>query len=84
MSKHIVDTVDFKFVFGWDQPLMTFYFQKHDKNLVESDENPIVWKGIKYQEIYEVDDLVNIAKRNGYYIPHDMQVKLYGEKDEGV
>lgn len=83
MSQHIVETEDGKVVFGWDQPLMTFYFQKHNFSLPE-DEQIVTWLGTKPQEIYEVEDLVRLAKRNGFYISHDTRVKLYGEKDDGV
>jgi hypothetical protein len=82
VSQHIVETEKGKVVFGWDQPLMTFYFQVHDGDVSE-DDNPVVWLGTKPQEIYEVEDLVRVAKRNGFYISHETRVKLYGEKDDG-
>lgn len=78
MSRH-QEVVDGKtYVFGWDQPLLTFYLQVHDPKLPE-DENPIVW----LNDLYEVDELVQSARRQGLTIPAKMQATLFGEKDEG-
>lgn len=71
-------------VYGWDQPLQSFYFQKHDHTRSE-DEQIIVWLGATADtRMYEVEDLVREAKKYGLYISHDERVKLYGEKDDGV
>jgi hypothetical protein len=84
MSQHIVQEERFKFVFGWDQPLMSFYFQKHDPSRDEDDQI-VVWLGATADtKLYEVEDLVRVAKKNGLYINHSMRVKLYGERDDGV
>lgn len=87
MSRHEaqVDEVTGKptFVYGWDQPLMSFYFQKHDFTRPR-DEQVIVWLGATADtQMYEVEDLVRVAKRHGLYISHQERVKLYGEKDDG-
>jgi hypothetical protein len=45
MSQHVVQDGQNKFVFGWDQPLLSFYLQKHDLTISEEDEgdpDPIV------------------------------------------
>lgn len=84
MSQHIVQDERFKFVFGWDQPLQSFYLQKHDPTQSE-DEQIVVWLGATADtKMYEVEDLVRVAYRNGLRIDHPMRVKLYGEKDDGV
>jgi hypothetical protein len=86
VSRHKVDgeAGRYTFVYGWDQPLQSFYLQKHDKTRAE-DEQIIVWLGATADSrMYEVEDLVRVAKKNGLYISHEMRVKLYGEKDDGV
>jgi hypothetical protein len=87
VSQHIVRDGDKKFVFGWDQPLMSFYLQVHDMTRPEDDEdNPriIFWAGATVDtKMYEVEDLVRVARRQGLRIDHIQQVKLYGERDEG-
>jgi hypothetical protein len=88
MSQHIVTEEETKFVFGWDQHLMSFYLQVHDMTRDEDDEeNPRigVWLGAdKDTTMYEVEDLVRAARKNGLDIDHSMRVTLYGEKDDGV
>lgn len=77
-----------KFVYGWDQHLQSFYFQKHDMTRPEDDEeNPriVVWLGATADtRMYEVEDLVRAAHKHGLHIDYPMEVKLYGEKDDGV
>jgi copper oxidase (laccase) domain-containing protein len=83
VSQHIVQDERFKFVFGWDQPLQSFYLQKHDPTQSE-EEQIVVWLGATADtKMYEVEDLVHVAHRNGLRIGHQMRVKLYGEKDDG-
>jgi hypothetical protein len=88
MSQHIVEQGEKKFVFGWDQMLMSFYLQAHDMTREEDDEeNPriIVWLGATPDtRMYEVEDLVKAAQKNDLVIDHSMRVKLYGEKDDGI
>lgn len=87
MSTHITYDEPFKFVFGWDQPLQSFYLQKHDTTLKEeNDEDPIVVRlgADKDSIMYEVEDLVFAARKHGLIIDHETSVKLYGEKDDGV
>lgn len=83
MSQHTVNDGKFEFVFGWDQPLMSFYLQKHDPFLSE-EENPVVWLGTAGSQMYEVEDLVREAKKNGLHIDGVLQTRLYAEKDDGV
>lgn len=86
MSQHkIMDgTERYMFVYGWDQPLMSFYFQKHDTTR-SPDDQIVVWLGATSDtQMYEVEDLVREARKHGLYIPHSQRVKLYGEKDDGV
>lgn len=83
MSQHVVVQEERKFVFGWDQPLMSFYLQVHDSTRAE-DEQIIAWLGADKDTImYEVGDLVSAARKHGLLIDHSMRVTLYGEKDDG-
>jgi len=88
MSQHIVEQGDTKFVFGWDQHLMSFYLQVHDMTRDEDDEeNPRIttWLGAdKDSQMYEVEDLARAARKHGLTIDHVQRVALYGEKDDGV
>lgn len=84
MSQHVVVQEEKKFVFGWDQPLMSFYLQVHDTTRAE-DEQIVAWFGADQDtEMYEVEDLFTVAKKEGLFLDHQMRVKLYGEKDDGV
>jgi hypothetical protein len=84
VSRHIVEQNEKKYVFGWDQPLASFYLQIHD--LVRDEEDQItVWLGATADtRMYEVEDLVRAATKHGLLIDHRTQVELYGEKDAGV
>lgn len=80
MSRHEMIHANNKWVFGWDQPLMSFFLQVHDNNLSE-EENPVIWLD---RDMYEVEDLVREAKKTGLAVTHTMQVLLYSEKDDGI
>ena len=85
MSQHIVMQEKKKFMFGWDQHLMSFYLQVHDLTIEDEEKRIVVWLGATADtEMYEVEHLVQAASENGLHINHSMQVKLYGEKDDGV
>jgi DNA polymerase III psi subunit len=84
MSQHVVVGDGEKWVFGWDQPLMSFYLEHHKLHLPE-DEQIVAWLGATKDTImYEVSDLVHAAAKTGLQIDHSMRVQLYGEKDDGV
>jgi hypothetical protein len=86
MSQHkdTDETGRYTFVYGWDQPLQSFYFQKHDNTLPEDDQI-IVWLGATADtRMYEVETLAHFASKHGLHIYHEIRVKLYGEKDDGV
>lgn len=84
MSQHIVQDEHYKYVFGWDQPLQSFYFQKHDPS-ADEDREIVVWLGATANtKMYEVEQLVHAAHKNGLLIDYDMRVALYSEKDDGV
>ncbi len=84
MSQHVVVNEVGKWVFGWDQPLMGFYLQLHDPDLSEED-NPVIWfgAGSGSETLYEVEDLDQIARRNGLDIDYDTRIELYEEKANG-
>jgi hypothetical protein len=61
MSQHKVTIGTMKYVFGWDPPLQSFFFQVHDTELPE-ESNPIYWYGDASTRLYELEDL---AKSHG-------------------
>lgn len=76
---------DVKWVFGWDDPLQTFYLQKHDSFVENPDENPVIWWGMdKNTHLPEVDDLVRKAAELGFAISAGMKGLLQAEKDRGL
>lgn len=84
MSRHIVESDGDRWIFGWDQPLQSFYLQKHDLNLPEDDQI-VTWLGATSEtRMYEVEDLVREAQKAGLWIMPDMARLLYQEKDEGI
>lgn len=85
MSRHMVAQGDKRFVFGWDQPLMSFFLQVHDRT-IENKDNQIVFRAGATPEtaMYEVEHLVQVASEHGLDIDPQMQSQLYGEKDDGV
>jgi hypothetical protein len=84
VSQHVVVQEEKKFVFGWDQPLMSFFLQVHDTTRPEDDQI-VAWLGAdRDTTMYEVGDLVREARKRGLLIEHPMRVQLYREKDEGL
>jgi hypothetical protein len=86
MSRHIVEREKKKYVFGWDQHLMSFFLQIHDLTLDEDDEDRIDYAigATANTIVYEVDEFVKVARRYGLDIPYKTRVELYGEKDDGI
>ena len=83
MSQHKVVREEKTYVFGWDQPLQSFYLQVHDTTRSEDDQI-IVWLGAdKDSRMYEVQDLVSAAAKHGLLVNREMRATLYGEKDDG-
>lgn len=84
MSQHVVVDGDKKFVFGWDQPLQSYFLQVHDTTRSE-EEQIVAWLGADLATVmYEVGDLARAARAWGLLIDHPMRVTLYGEKDDGI
>lgn len=83
MSQHTVVLANRKYVFGWDQPLLSFWLQVHDKNLSE-EENPVVWLGTAGSEMYDVEDLIREASKRGLFIDSETQTQLFRDKDDGI
>jgi hypothetical protein len=84
MSQHVVVQEEKKFVFGWDQPLMSFYLQVHDTTRDEDDQIIARFGADPGTRMYEVQDLCGEARKHGLYIDYKTRVKLHGEKDDGV
>jgi hypothetical protein len=84
VSQHIVVQEEMKFVFGWDQPLMSFYLQVHNTTWDEDEQIIARYGASPETTMYEVEDLVRTAAKHGLHIEHQERVQLYGEKDDGV
>jgi hypothetical protein len=85
VSQHIIrnDNAKRRYVFGWDQPLQSFYLQVHDLGRAK-DDRIVAWLGAdKHTIMYEVEELVAKAQQYGLDIPRATQVNLYQEKDDG-
>jgi hypothetical protein len=83
MSQYVVRKESRKFVFGWDQPLQSFFLQVHDEHRAEDDQI-IAWLGATSEtEMYEVEQLTEVAMQYGLYIDHPMRIELYEDKDDG-
>lgn len=85
MSQHELITQDGsrKVVFGWDQPLQSFFLQVHHLDAPEDDQIKVSLGADPATTMYEVEDLVAEAMGAGIDIPYRLQVELYGEKDDG-
>lgn len=83
MSQYKVISEDKMFVYGWDPPTQSFFFQKHDLNR-RPDEQVVVWLGgDKETQMRESETLVRAAETHGLKIDYEMLVKLYEDQDEG-
>lgn len=85
VSRHVVvnKAATKKWVFGWDQPLQSFYLQVHDLSL-PPDEQITHWLGADPKtQMYEVEHLIQAASEHGLGIDHSYLPILYQEKDEG-
>lgn len=83
MSQHVVITENRKFVFGWDQPLMSFYLQVHDPSRAEDEEIIARFGDSSETQMYEIEELTTVALQFGLQIDHPTRVELYGERDDG-
>lgn len=85
MSQHMVRQGDKRFVFGWDQPLMSFFLQVHDSTRKDPDDQIVFRAGATPETaMYEVEHLVQLASEHGLEIDPQMEVQLYREKDDGI
>lgn len=84
VSRHEIETEYHTWVVGWDQPLQTFFLQRFDKGDTQGNVADIWLGGTPQTKMYEVEDLVQAAAKNGLVVDHAIQVKLYGDKDDGA
>lgn len=83
MSQRVIEEGVKKYVFGWDQPLQSFFLQVHDSTR-PPDEQIVTWLGADpATKMYEVEDLVKAAMKEGLDIPYRIEVELYADKDYG-
>lgn len=81
MSRHEINNEFGTWVFGWDQPLQSFFLQLYKEDIPE-DDNPVIWLGATPRTVmHDVDDLYNFARINGLNITPAMQSTLYADKD---
>lgn len=84
MSQHTINAAPKQFVFGWDQPLMSFFLQVHDLTLDEDEQITHRYGASPDTIMYEVDELARVCARHGLVLGASIKTKLYGEKDDGV
>jgi hypothetical protein len=87
VSNYTVVQDEKKYVFGWDQHLMSFFLQVHDTSLSE-EKQIVTWLGSTGDSImYEVEDIMRELSKNGLSIDEQMYAeltaKLYADKDHG-
>lgn len=76
---------DLKWVFGWDNPLQSFYLQIHDAFAEDYDANPVIWLGATEEtKMPTVADLALTAVSYGLAISPAKQGMLQAEKDRGL
>lgn len=84
MSQHIMVEGEKKFVFGWDQPLQSFFLQVHDLTKSNPDNQIVAWFGATVKtKMYEIEDLVLEASRHDCDIPYRVQIDLIEDKNNG-
>lgn len=86
MSRHEVDKTEEarKWVFGWDQPLMSFYLQVHHLDAPEDHPDRILILGAdKDTMMHNLDDLVREARKHDLVLPSQVRAQLYAEKIDG-
>lgn len=84
MSQHVAVGDNGKsWMYGWDQMLQSFFLQVRDDKLPEDDRVIARYGASPDTVMYEVDDLVRVARKHGLDIPYETRVELYGEKDDG-
>jgi len=84
VSNYTVVQQDTKYVYGWDQQLLSFFLQVHDLTLPEDDQI-IAWYGATGDTImYEVADVVRVAAKHGLSMDSTTQVMLFADKDDGA
>jgi len=66
---------------GWDQPMLTYFLQVYDPAKSE-DENPVVWRGTSLRELYDLDDLIRVARPHAA-LDATLRSTLYGDRDLG-
>jgi len=67
---------------GWDHPLLTFFAHVKRHGAEDDEDSFVEWIGGNFMGVYEVEGLVE-AVRPYANVPYEMQVTLYGDKDEG-
>lgn len=86
MSRHEIPAKDpaHKVIVGWDHPLLTFFVQVIDRKKEDAgdDDKFVVWRGTSLRQIYEVEQLANLAGRYAEWTAKTGST-LYGDKDEG-
>lgn len=83
MSQYVVKQDNYKYVFGWDVPLNSYFLQVHD--LLKPKANQIIaWLGSTSEtRMYEVEHLVQAAGEHGLKISTSADMELYLDKDDG-
>lgn len=79
MRARVVETDDVRWLFGWNQDLLSFFLTKIDKTT--EGEDPVMQLGLRPREIPDEQGLFILAKMAGLEIPEKMLVALFQDKD---
>lgn len=84
VSRHIINQGAMRYVFGWDQPLQSFFYQVHDTTRDEYAQIVAQMGTTADTVLPEVTDLVRAAAENGLLIGATTKGQLQAEKDRGL
>lgn len=70
----------YKYVYGWDNMLQSFYLQKHDLDEEDEEKRIAVWLGGGDSPMPELEDLIGAAKEHGLHIRQYFLTVLHDSK----
>ena len=80
MSRHVVADSELEVVFGWDQPLETFFAQLREPG------TEVAYRiiGGRLRELYDIEDLVRaVPWQARRLMTPGLEMELYRDRDEG-
>lgn len=79
MRPRVIETDETRWMFGWDQDLLSFFLTKYDKT--SEGDDPVMQLGLRPREIPDEQGLFILAKMAGLVIPEQILVTLFQDKD---